>query len=83
MYVTEVDNTSHSGKGHIKFNSKTFNQHGGILKEETNRELTGDQSFQFENGGDYGPKLDFTLDNDGDKKNFKPLNKAKFYILPN
>ena len=41
MHVTEVDNTSNGGSGHIKFNSKTFNQHGGVLKEETDKVLTG------------------------------------------
>ena len=86
MHVTEVNNTSNGGSGHIKFNSKTFNQHGGVLKEETDKVLTGNQSFQFEAGGDPGSKLDFTLDNDGptdEEKKFKPLNGAKFYILPN
>ena len=85
MYVTEVDNTSHSGKGHIKFNSKTFDQYGGVLKEETDKVLTGDESFQFEAGKDPGSNLDFTLGNGptDDEKTFKPLNGAKFYILSN
>jgi len=85
MYVTEVDNTSHSGKGHIKFNSKTFDQYGGVLKEETDKVLTGDESFQFEAGKDPGSNLDFTLGNGptDEEKTFKPLNEAKFYILPN
>ena len=86
MHVTEVNNTSHSGTGHIKFNSKTFNQDGGVLKKETDKVLTGEQSFQFEHGGDPGSKLDFILDNDGhtdEEKKFKPLNGAKFYILSN
>lgn len=85
MYVTEVDNTSHSGKGHIKFNSKTFDQYGGVLKEETDKVLTGDESFQFEAGKDPGSNLDFTFGNGptDDEKTFKPLNGAKFYILSN
>ena len=85
MYVTEVDYTSHSGKGHIKFNSKTFNQYGGVLKEETDKVLTGDESFQFEAGKDPGSNLDFTFGNGStdEEKTFKPLNGAKFYILPN
>ena len=85
MYVTEVDNTSHSGKGHIKFNSKTFDQYGGVLKEETDKVLTGDESFQFEAGKDPGSNLDFTFGNGptDEEKTFKPLNGAKFYILSN
>lgn len=85
MYVTEVNNTSHSGKGHIKFNSKTFNQYGGVEKEETDKVLEGGECFQFEFGGDPGSELDFYLQNnthDGSKW-FKPLNTAKFYILSN
>ncbi|MGI5068717.1 InlB B-repeat-containing protein [Treponema denticola] len=85
MHVTEVNNTSHSGKGHIKFNSKTFNQYGGVEKEETDKVLEGGECFQFEFGGDPGSKLDFYLQNnthDGSKW-FKPLNTAKFYILSN
>ena len=85
MHVTEVDNTSYGGKGHIKFNSKTFNQYGGVLKEETDKVLTGDESFQFEAGKDPGSELDFTFGNGptDEEKTFKPLNGAKFYILPN
>ena len=85
MRVTEVDNTSNSGKGHIKFNSKTFDQYGGILRKETDKVLTGDESFQFEAGRDPGSNLDFTLGNGptDEEKTFKPLNGAKFYILSN
>ena len=85
MHVTEVDNTTYGGKGHIKFNSKTFNQYGGVLREETDKVLTGDESFQFEAGRDPGGNLDFTLGNGttDEEKTFKPLNGAKFYILSN
>ena len=84
MHVTEVNNTSHSGKGHIKFNSKTFNQYGGVEKEETDKVLEGGECFQFEFGGDPGSKLDFYLKNETDgTKSFNPLNLAKFYILSN
>ena len=84
MHVTEVDNTTNSGKGHIKFNSKTFNQYGGVLKTETDKVLEGGECFQFEYGGDPGSKLDFYLKNGTDgTKSFNPLNLAKFYILSN
>ena len=84
MHVTEVDNTTNSGKGHIKFNSKTFNQYGGVLKTETDKVLEGGECFQFEYGGDPGSKLDFYLQNNTDgTKWFKPLNLARFYILSN
>ena len=85
MHVTEVDNTTYGGKGHIKFNSKTFNQYGGVLREETDKVLTGDESFQFEAGRDPGGNLDFTFGNGptDEEKTFKPLNGAKFYILSN
>ena len=85
MHVTEVDNTTYGGKGHIKFNSKTFNQYGGVLREETDKVLTGDESFQFEAGKDPGGNLDFTFGNGptDEEKTFKPLNGAKFYILSN
>ena len=85
MHVTEVDNTTYGGKGHIKFNSKTFNQYGGVLREETDKVLTGDESFQFEAGRDPGGNLDFTFGNGStdEEKTFKPLNGAKFYILSN
>ena len=84
MHVTEVDNTTNSGKGHIKFNSKTFNQYGGVLKTETDKVLEGGECFQFEYGGDPGSKFDFYLQNNTDgTKWFKPLNLARFYILSN
>ena len=85
MHVTEVDNTTYGGKGHIKFNSKTFNQYGGVLRKETDKVLTGDESFQFEAGRDPGSNLDFTFGNGttDEEKTFKPLNGAKFYILSN
>ena len=85
MHVTEVDNTTNSGKGHIKFNSKTFNQYGGaVLKEETDKVLIGTASFQFEHGGGNTSNLDFYLQNNTNgSKWFKPLNTAKFYILSN
>jgi len=85
MHVTEVDNTSNSGEGHIKFNSKTFDQYGGILRKETDKVLPGDESFQFEAGRDPGGNLDFTFGNGptDEEKTFKPLNGAKFYILSN
>lgn len=84
MHVTEVDNTTNSGKGRIKFNSKTFNQYGGVLKTETDKVLEGGECFQFEYGGDPGSKLDFYLQNNTDgTKWFKPLNLARFYILSN
>ena len=85
MHVTEVDNTTYGGKGHIKFNSKTFNQSGGVLRKETDKVLTGDESFQFEAGRDPGSNLDFTFGNGttDEEKTFKPLNGAKFYILSN
>ena len=86
MHVTEVDNGSYDGRGHIKFNSKTFDKYGGaLLKKETNRKLKGEEGFQFEAGGYIGGKLDFILDNGpiDEDKTFKPLNEAKFYILSN
>ena len=84
MHVTEVNNTSYGGTGHIKFNSKTFNQYGGVEKEETDKVLEGGECFQFEFGGDPGSKLDFYLQNNTDgAKWFKPLNLARFYILSN
>ena len=85
MHVTEVNNTSNGGVGHIKFNSKTFNQYGGaLLKTETDKVLEGGECFQFEDGGDPGSNLDFYLQNEIDgTKWFKPLNDAKFYILSN
>ena len=85
MHVTEVDNTTYGGTGHIKFNSKTFNQYGGVLRKETDKVLTGDESFQFEAGRDPGSNLDFTFGNGttDEEKTFKPLNGAKFYILSN
>lgn len=84
MHVTEVDNTSNGGTGHIKFNSKTFNQYGVVIKEETGTVVNGGECFQFEYGGDPGSNLDFYLQNNTDgTKWFKPLNTAKFYILSN
>ena len=85
MHVTEVDNTTYGGKGHIKFNSKTFNQYGGVLRKETDKVLTGGEGFQFEAGRDPGSNLDFTFGNGttDEEKTFKPLNGAKFYILSN
>ena len=85
MHVTEVNNTSNGGVGHIKFNSKTFNQYGGaLLKTETDKVLEGGECFQFEDGGDPGSNFDFYLQNEIDgTKWFKPLNDAKFYILSN
>ena len=84
MHVTEVDNTIYGGTGHIKFNSKTFNQYGVVIKEETGTVVNGGECFQFEYGGDPGSDLDFYLQNNTDgTKWFKPLNTAKFYILSN
>ena len=84
MHVTEVDNTSNGGTGHIKFNSKTFNQYGVVIKEETGTVVNGGECFQFEYGGDPGSNFDFYLQNNTDgTKWFKPLNTAKFYILSN
>lgn len=82
MYVTEVDNTSNSGKGHIKFNYKTFRYFEGDVQKENDIKVTGGAKFNLDNGGDAG-RVTFYLENTASQKRFKPLDNAKFYILSN
>ena len=78
MVVTEVNATSHSGRGHIKFNYKTFNADGSVKNNRDNCELEGVFSFDLDaDGNDY----DFFLNNSS-TQNFAPQNGAKFYVLP-
>lgn len=84
MHVTEVNNTSNSGEGYIKFDYKTFNQYGEVIKKATGTVVNGGDCFQFEHGGDPGDNNDFYLQNKSDgTKSFNPLHTAKFYILSN
>jgi len=84
MHVTEVNNTSNSGEGYIKFDYKTFNQYGEVIKKATGTVVNGGECFQFEHGGDPGDNNDFYLQNKSDgTKSFNPLHTAKFYILSN
>lgn len=75
MYVTEVNT---SGQGYIKFNYKTFDSSGGVLKSENDKEVSGGYQFDLDNGND-DDGSDFWLD--GINK-FQPLSPAKFYVLP-
>nr|WP_315315500.1 InlB B-repeat-containing protein [Treponema denticola] len=84
MHVTEVDNTSDSDTGHIKFNYKTFRYYEGDVKQENDIKVTGGASFDLDTGGPVSSGNDFYLQNNTDgTKWFKPLNTAKFYILSN
>ena len=84
MYVTEVDNTSDSDTGHIKFNYKTFRYYEGDVKQENDIKVTGGASFDLDTGGPVSSGNDFYLKNKTDgTKSFNPLNGAKFYILSN
>ena len=84
MHVTEVDNTSYGGKGHIKFNYKTFNADGSVKKNRDNCESKGTYKFDLDNEASSGG-TDFWLENSNSSdagKLFKPGNGAKFYVLP-
>lgn len=84
MHVTEVDNTSDSDTGHIKFNYKTFRYYEGDVKQENDIKVTGGASFDLDTGGPVSSGNDFYLKNKTDgTKSFNPLNGAKFYILSN
>ena len=78
MVVTEVNATSHSGRGHIKFNYKTFNADGSVKNNRDNCELEGIFSFDLDADGN---DFDFFLNNSS-TQNFQPKNGAKFYVLP-
>ena len=78
MVITEVNATSHSGHGHIKFNYKTFNADGSVKNNRDNCELEG--FFRFDLDAD-GNGFDFFLDNSS-TQNLAPQNGAKFYVLP-
>ena len=82
MHVTEVDNTSDSDTGHIKFNYKTFRYYEGDVKHENDIKVTGGAKFNLDHGGDAG-RVTFYLENTASQKRFKPLDNAKFYILSN
>lgn len=86
MHVTEVDNTSNSGKGHMKFDYKTFNFDGSIKKKENGKTVLGTFNFDLDNGASSASGgTDFWLENSNSSdagKLFKPGNSAKFYVLP-
>ena len=85
MYVTEVDNTTNSGTGHIKFNYKTFRTDHSDVLQNSGEVVNGGASFDLDTGGPVSSGNDFYLQNnnhDGSKW-FKPLHTAKFYILSN
>ena len=90
MHVTEVDNATESGKGHIKINYKTFNSNGTVLQTENNKKVVGTFHFDLDTGLTGNAivlprKSDFWLRNstaaDADRL-FVPQNGAKFYVLP-
>ena len=85
MHVTEVDNTTNSGKGHIKINYKTFNSDGSIKKSETGKKVVGASYFDLDNGASTGGGTDFQLKNHNNTdagKSFNPEHNAQFYVLP-
>ena len=86
MHVTEVDNTSNSGKGLMKFDYKTFNSDGSIKKKGNGKTVLGTYNFDLDNGASSASGgTDFWLENSNSSdagKLFKPGNGAKFYVLP-
>ena len=86
MHVTEVDNTSEGGTGHIEFDYKTFNSDGSIKKSENYKKLEGQSLFNLDDESTgYVTEIDFILrniDNTDAGKHFEPQNSAKFYVLP-
>ncbi|WP_052185539.1 right-handed parallel beta-helix repeat-containing protein [Treponema sp. OMZ 838] len=81
MHVTEVNNTSNGGKGHIKFNYKTFRTYHSDVLQNSGKVVNGDASFDLDSGGSGSSGNDFQLKTAASQ--FKILDNAKFYILPN
>ena len=82
MLITEVNNTSNNGMGHITFDYKTFNSNGTVKKTGNGCEVKGGNpgfSFDLDNGSNVTDDFDFRLE--GAKK-FKPINRAIFYQWP-
>ena len=81
MVITEVNAASHGGRGHIKFNYKTFNGNGSVKKNRDNCELEGTYSFDLDAETAIENDYDFFLNNSS-TQNFAPQHGAKFYVLP-
>ena len=79
MVITEVNATSYGGRGHIKFNYKTFNADGSVKNNRDNCELEG--LFSFDLDAETGSAYDFFLNNSS-TQNLAPKNGAEFYVLP-
>ena len=83
MHVTEVNNTSNGGSGHIKFNYKTFRTYESDVLQNSGKVVNGGANFDLDTGGTSSSGNDFSLENNAGQKRFRPLQRAKFYILPN
>lgn len=81
MHVTEVNNTSNGGGGHIKFNYKTFRTYSNDTLQNSGEVVNGDANFDLDSGGSGASGNDFHLGTAASQ--FKILDNAKFYILPN
>ena len=80
MHVTEANN---GGGGYIKFNYKTFRAYDSdVLLQEDDKKVNGYMRFDLDTGNVNDDGSDFYLENTGQKR-FRPLQRAKFYILPN
>ena len=78
MHVTEVNN---SGGGHIKFNYKTFRTYSNNTLQNSGEVVNGDANFDLDSGGSGASGNDFHLGTAASQ--FKILDNATFYILPN
>ena len=81
MVITEVNAATHGGRGHIKFNYKTFNGNGSVKKNRDNCELEGTYRFDLDAETAIENDYDFFLNNSS-TQNLAPQNNAKFYVLP-
>ena len=80
MRVTEVNNTSEGGTGHITFDYKTFNSNGSIKKSDNGKKVVGTFDFDLDSASAADATKDFWLHNTS-TQNFTPMNGAKFYVL--
>ena len=81
MHVTEVNNTSNGGSGHIKFNYKTFRTYDSDVLQKSGEVVNGGANFDLDSGGSGASGNDFQLETAASQ--FKILDNATFYILPN
>ena len=81
MHVTEVNNTSNGGSGHIKFNYKTFRAYESDVLQNSGQVVNGGANFDLDSGGSGASGNDFHLGTAASQ--FKILDNATFYILPN